>query len=600
MGIFNNSSGVIKPISQRITINGGASAALECVSISRDTAEFEVPELLYDSLRERYRDGFVTVHAGDLFEDGGASVWAGYLDTDSAAEGESEDSVKFSGISITGYLNKVWVGQTKLRPVVVYTLSKKFTCRDILIDLFDNLPTFLKTRIKLGSTSVLDGTLVIVPEEGEELKQTPPTVTFRSATYASALDQITGYFGDVAYRLRYVGQLCYLDFYRVQNATAPRTVVNVGNWGESPLESNVYGITSACTSRDAVTRVMVYGGPKQAVISCFSYDANPLTVLLQDWDPALEALVVANPDRAKPGAAGFLSGMEHVGRRFQLPELLRNLTKLKELPFKNTAGTPYGAQAWYYPTLLVDDPVNLSVKTGELELDPILRTGVKWELDKNQVTFKDPVFNITHLDVDSKGKPKATYAKAPVGITIAIELDEYLLHDTGHYAGSDVDLDFARSAGLTDSISREDQIYAQYTTHGIDLLSDGGPQPFFNAVIFSEDPVADLGEGGQIIPRGKPFNILEAVVIRDDSPTLRKMASDILQEKSKRRRSYSITIPYFTTAYREGYRCRVEGDASYVPDNYCITSVSYDLTEDHSTMLEIDNVKPPARQEVTL
>src|SRR5690606_34062144 len=181
----------------------------------------------------------------------------------------------------------------------------------------------------------------------------PPTLTFRTSdTYRQALDTILGYFGDVGYRLRYSGSVTYLDFYRVQSANAPLTTVRVADFGDNPLDVNVQDIGSNSTSRDSTTRVIIYGAPKIAVISCYTADANITTRLINDWNPALEAAVLANPESARPGAAGYQAGMEFVFRRFRLPAVLHRYAKRKEMPFQRLNGTPYTMQAWYYPTVL--------------------------------------------------------------------------------------------------------------------------------------------------------------------------------------------------------------------------------------------------------
>ena len=151
MASFSLQRTYIPKIGQFVSVNGSSSAMLECISQNSDSAEFQIPQLLYDDNRDGLKDAFVTVSVSNAFDNTSGSDFAGYLDTDNATLNESSDGVTFSAISISAYLNKVWVGQKDFLPVVSYTLSGNMTPKKVLQDLFSNLPDGFKTRIGLGT-----------------------------------------------------------------------------------------------------------------------------------------------------------------------------------------------------------------------------------------------------------------------------------------------------------------------------------------------------------------------------------------------------------------------------------------------------------------
>lgn len=573
MGYFFKTSGGSNRVSHTVKANGALTNLLECVTYDATTAKFNAPELLFDTRRENLRDAYVQVYVS------GEEIYNGYLDVDNSTEADSEGEVGLSANSIRQYLAKVWVGQTDKVPVLTYTLGTKWTPKRVLSDLFDRLPPAYKSRVRLGDISVLADSDV----------ELPPTLVFRNSTYTAAIDQVTSLFGDVAFTERHVNGTTYLDFYRIQAPGSPKTQVNIASWGDSVLTANVQNITQNLTSADCVTRVILYGAPRKFIISCVTNNIEPLKALQKDWDPLLEAAVRAAPKKAKPGAPGYLPGMEWVFRRYRLPDALKRYTKLKDLPFKRANGNDYQPQAWIYGTTLTDGPdeAEKKDKIGTLNTEPTVINGVKFDLTQNQIILNSPALNVMEKKkIDNK--LVTVYQEAVVGITFCFESRDYINYDTGHDGGSDVDMDFATGAGLTESVHREDLYYAQYTNTDYPVLAEDGSELTFGAIIFNED-----------VPLTPPITVTETVLVHDDTPILKRLALEKQRERSKRHRSYQITIPYHTRAYREGYLVTVNGQRDYVPDNYMITSVTYDL-DNNSTTITADNVKPPARSEVNV
>lgn len=582
-----DNSAVIPLLDQNVFVNGSLHSGLWCTTIKRGSgaggtqAEFQLASYLWDSWRGHLTDALVQVYVLNSF-DGSAPVdpdFVGYIDVESASLSASDDTVSVTAHTITAFLSKVWVGQSDHVPVKAYKLVDPVTGLKtnntpdrILRDLFAKLPSYYRARIGVGN---VDAIKIASDAAGVDL-------TFRNATYAAVLEQITGLCGDVAIRERFSGTKCLLDFYRIQDPDAPRTGVRVANYDDIiTSQANVASISCNSTSQECVTRVVAYGQPRQFVVSVVS-NGLPGYVLVNDWSVTQQSAVLADPKRTKPGAPGHQPGMERCFRRYALPPCFNAMKLLKEIPWKRSNGQAFTAQAWYYPTLLSDD-VGTGDKIGTLQATPVLIKNAKWELDKGYVEFGEPVLNVTRITFNpTSKKPIYTHAEAVVGITFAYEDPaHFLYHDTDIDHGSDVRVDLAPD-GLTETFQRDDCLWAAVTNVG--HLLNGA---FFTCLLFNEDD-----------PTAAPTTYVTSTLIRDDTAKLRQMARQIQREKSRKHRSYSIDIPWFTRAYAVGNGVTICGQADYIPDSYMITDLTWNLTE-NSTSITVDNVKPPHRREVS-
>lgn len=612
-GVFDSSRDVIPLLDQIIMVNGVEDSALWCISISRQsgcggvTADFTHPLAGWDTARDSYRDAYVEVYILNTYSSPAASGpdFAGYLDVDTGSLSQGDDTVAMSAHSITHYLNRVWVGQADHRPVVTYRVrdigsvpgadgryplvSPRVTVTSILRDILGDLPSYYYVRLRLGDVSVLSTS---------DMADLPDQIVFRGTTYAAAIDQLLGYYGDVGVCERYESSKTYLDFYRISDPSAPISTVTVAPLNQDVISGggNVASITENLTSADAVTRVIAYGRPRVVVISCSTADAVTARKLQPDWPSTyttggitynLESLVAGDPKKARPGAPGYLPGMEHVYRRYRLPACLRHYTIARDLaPIYRTASagdtsSPYQTQVWWLPTSLSDDGVGSNDKVGTTVSAPVLCKQFKLDLDRRTVTLAKPALAVTAVTMTS-GKPVYTYAAATVGVTLAVELADYVYHDTTATSGGGIAHDFA-SDGLTEIIQRDDAWWCQITNAGYAL----GGYTFGTCHIVNEST-------------GAASTYSAATLVRDDTPALRELALQVLREKCRRHRSYNVSIPYYTRAYRIGNRMVVIGQADYyAPDTYMITGIDYDLT-DQSTTITCDNVKPPHRRTVKL
>lgn len=316
MGQFTAGRRILQ-LDQIVYVNDVPDARIWCESISKGsgcggtTADFSVPELLYDSYCEDFKDALVRVF---VFPKGGTPSpdpdYTGCLLTDSSAVSPQEDRKAFSSHTITALLNKIEVGQEKDLPTVHFPLIDPVTLQKtnmkplkVLQDIFGTnnsssisggMPSSYRARVDLGNTHVLNDTSDVTATE----------LTFNLCKVDSAIDQILACYGDVAYRERFSGTKVYLDFYRVQEPYAPRSYVRISQFDDPKLTGAlVQQISNSGSSAEAVTRVQGFGSPILCMVSCKSYVAS-LTAQSQSvvtkrlqrvWDAKWEDIAKANP-----------------------------------------------------------------------------------------------------------------------------------------------------------------------------------------------------------------------------------------------------------------------------------------------------------------
>ena len=250
-------------------------------------------------------------------------------------------------------------------------------------------------------------------------------------------------------------------------------------------------------------------------------------------------------------------------------------------------GPVYPVQVWKVPVILTYDPETGNA-TGAEAVERQLIKNVKLCLDEGYFELGCTEDGLVAVQVSSSagnGQLKYTWEPAKIGITLALELDEYLLADTGQDNSSGVRLPFARD-GLTEQLNPEKYQYVQLTNVGYAIKSPSGGLLVFGAVIFNED-----GQQWQ--------EFTSQAVVRDDSDILSRAAAEILKCKSRRHQSYNIEVPWFARAYRPGIQLAVRGQAHFGAQPLMITGVRWDL-ETNATGITADNVKPPARSEVSM
>lgn len=590
MGVFTSSASTIRMLDQVVFVNGQRSDSLWCNSVSlgagagATTAEFTIHQSLFDTPDQGVLDQHVMVYALNAHDGSMPAVpdFAGFLDTKDAHLDPGTDGKRFPARTIGHYLQHVYVGQGFSPPrfTVTYRLEDPVTRRPtnwtplrILEDIFQKLPSQYRAWVRLGNTAVLNN-----PGAAD----TAPEITFRDTPYSSAIEQIMALFGDVAVRERFDSSgICYFDFYRIGDPAAPAQQLTVCNWTDPVAAGgNVAVISPSATSAECKTRIFIVGKPRRFIVSCTTSDATEGRRLIKDWDKSLEAVVLADPKRAKPGAPGYTEGAEYVFARYRLPAVLRGLVKSKDLGVVRSNGAKYSAQVFKWPTLLEDDETNTHDKVGVLQTNPVRVQNVDFYLDEDYFLLREPAVNLMSIDPPLSGeKPtRKVYAEADVGITFAVEGDEFIA-DTGHDYGSDVALPFV-SDGLSEVIRRDDMEFIQYTNGGFPINGQ-----VFSAILFDEDA-----------PHAEPTTVNTPIVVKDDTRRMRQLALTKQRERSRKQRSYSVTVPWFTRAVVPGTRLVFAGQADYVPDTYMVTQVTWDF-DNNETALTADNVRPPSRRE---
>lgn len=581
MAVFEVSRDVLPLLDQVVFVNGVQNDEVWCSGITRGSsiggtsAEFTLPQHLYDTDREALRDALVSVWVKS--SDGtipDVPDFVGYLTSDAATCSGSDDSVKMSAVTISKFLSRVWIGQetataskTPLRRYLLvdpYTgVSTSWTPGAVLAHIVSELPSYYAARLALGVATPL-----------QRAAGTQSEVAFNNAKYDSAITEILALLGDVGMRERHdASNITYLDFYRISDPSAPSAVVRVANWADPVTsEANVAAISRNVTSDECVTRVIGYGGPRRHVVSVYTTDAVVARRLVRDWSASLEAAVLADPEAVKADSPGYVAGSYRVFRRYRLPAVFNSVRLRKDLPLVRTNGQAYNCQAWLWKNTLTWDTDHWDATP---DAAPTLIRNAHFELDKGYVDLQEPALKVTSVTQDpTNSQPVYTYAEAVVGVTICYEGPGYLHYDTGADAGSDLQLDF-KSDGLTEQVCREDIGYSQLTNTGFPLNGQT-----FGCVYFSEENEAYTSPG--------------SVVLENGYDRLAQLCRDILREKNMRRRSYDITIPYFTRAYDLGTNVAPEGEADYVPGTYMVTAVKHDLDANQTT-ITLDNVKPPHR-----
>jgi hypothetical protein len=280
----------------------------------------------------------------------------------------------------------------------------------------------------------------------------------------------------------------------------------------------------------------------------------------------------------------LMPGVEWVFRRYRLPQALRSVTLLKDLPILDGRGQRIKAQVFQWRTYL-DAPPSGSANelVGYLDTEPTLISGnVEIDLARGSVVLGKPAVNCIgkRIEVDPEtGTEKIVtqYAPAVVGVTLAYQKG-WLWRDTGVAMGSDVTLPFA-GAGQTEVV--------QWDTLRLDRITNFG------------EPLSGLAWGAWVFDAatGDGVKYDAPVTLRDDGRALQRLVRDIQAEKSRRHKAYTVSLPWFSRGLRPGLRLIVDGVRDWVDEGYVISQVQWDL-EANTTTAAADNVKPPARREI--
>lgn len=581
MAFVTSTAGIIPELSQVITVNGVVDSTIWCNSVnlptglSPATASFYTPELVWQSNLNYYRDAYIVVQ----IVVGGWSgvVFCGYISADSKELTPDGNNASFSAVSITGFLNKVYVGDADHKPNLTYKMIEpatgkptRVTIKSILQSIYSAMPSYYRQRVQLGNTTAL-GSSVDVPE---------PEITLRNVTYQAATEQLLGYYGNVIIIQRMTGTSTTLDFVRMGDPSNPTNTVRVAYLGENVTAgANVATIKYDTQSSGVVTRVTVYSDPPRYGITLDNYSTTPAAkAIVPDWDHTLESIVLGDPKLASSKSLGTRKGCEKVFKNFRLPACLNSYKKLKELPLEiiQQDGTlkAVSCQAFIWKKDLVDDESNPNRKVGVEVAEPVLETALKFECDKNQIIFNEPVVRVVSMDLVN-GKPVVTWEPAPFEVSICVEDTQASYGTADGTVAAGIHYEFAQD-GLAENIPLDGQGERYLTNYSHALGGQTWDFRYYNDITKQQ---THCTSSVNLTPNALGM--------------LSRIAHEQLANSCHRAVTASIEIPWFAPGYQVGNRLLITGDATYENEVFTITGIEYDFT-DHGqkTMLSADNSKP--------
>jgi hypothetical protein len=585
----------VPPLRVRVVIDGGDRSDVYCTGVALEhgtagsTASLIAPALDWDGGKVGFRGSFVQVFV--RYEGGlETQVFNGYV---SSASGSVDGRVvELQARSLIAMADSVYLGQGDLGTndgVVRYPVTALrdgvrevtgWNVRGILRDIFGassgpdwrggggSLPSGWRSRLKLGSLAALASSYNDI-SLGD--------IVFQQATLAGALDQLLGLVGTVSFRERFVGVQTYLEFFELGDPGAPVRTVKVARLGESAQGSNVLSISHEEAAEDVKTRLIGMGDRRKLVISVTTDHAT--APLVPDWDPALEAEVLANPEAVKRGGGGgaevrteFEEALAGVFRRFRLPAVLRGLEIDGDNAVELSDGSKLGIQVFKSGRDLSYDAGSQSW-TSELSAAPVLLEGVEFDLANGVFTLKEPAINLESTSLGPDNKPLDVWAPAVVGVTLTV-LGPRLIHDTGARDNT-MKLTGIANDGLAEVFVNE--------SFGYRALGGSIGEDEFGAILL-------VGGGWEIYPA--------PLVLQDDRDALREFVEAALREKRDVRTAYSITTPFWTPGPLLGERIEVVGQNDFSYGTHQVLSLAYDLSDDHSTTFSTDSSVPLTASDV--
>jgi hypothetical protein len=559
-------------LTQQVSIGGMVRSDAFCPGVSfgvgaqGSTCSLMLPGLTWDQ-KKNLRGQFVVVkvsYEGQPLE----VVFNGYINN---IQGNSSSNyVNCQCVSLLGLSGNVYIGQNRgettgynvIYPRKVGTRETGWGVKDILGDFFSaNAPTWKgggggipadwRSRLSLGSLSVLNSVYNQIPL-GD--------ISFKQGTLKSALEQLLGMVGTISLRENFKANSTELDFFEVAPPNAPTKRVSVALPGEDVTGKNVLSISQDQGAEDVKTRFVGLGDDRKYIISISSS-------LVKDWSSSLDASVLNNPEGGKrsPSSGGargdFQEAKTQVFRKYNLPDSIKALVIDKDI-----LGTPI--QIWKMGSTPVATQAGGWFFTDDTE--PTLLEGTQLDLENGTFTLKEPAIKGASSVVNTAGDFVTVNTEAQVGITLVVN-NGRLFTDTGVVPNGMV-FDGIDVSGLTEVIENRSFRYMKITNTGYPVdgvtydcwLQDGG--------IWTQHTTG--------------------TVLEDDGGNLQLFVHIALKEKNAIQNIYDVQTPYWTSAFKLGDSIQVSGQEDYESVTHQIMSLSYDLTNDHSTSFSTDTQVP--------
>jgi hypothetical protein len=592
-------SQVVLPINVRVTISGATRPDIYCTSISigagtqGSSATLYAPGLDWDQ-----KQGLVGRRVVVFAQYSGQAeqiVFVGVVAAPSSTA--SENDASFGAVSYLQLADKVFLGQeiadryglrVKYPQRAIFKGESQETgwsVRTILRDIFSGnapswkggggtLPSDYRSELDLGNLSVLGS-------DYNNIKL--GDITWEGASLQDALGDLLDQIGTVSFREEFAIAKSKLIVFELADPSLQAKTISVAMAGQSAAGTNVLDINAEGTILDSRNRIIGLGAPRKFVVSTSTrYTPAPLEKM---WNPALEASVLKNPESTKAGnevpgdgtRGEYSPEKQKVFRDYRLPKVLRDRIIAKDNAITLSDGTTLGIQVWKWGRTMAYN-AGTGQWVGTESETPVLLDGVEWNLEAGTFRLKQPAINIVSSSLNDQYQPVDVMVGADVGITITYEGDR-LIRDTGA-SKQNFEVEGLDNAGLAEPFINGNFAFRQVTNIGFPLDDDGGDVVFDDVWVFLP---ASPGEW---------INYQAAEVLQDDLPALIAYTDAALREKSGLKTTYSITFPYFTTAYRIGDRIQILGQRDFDFGTHQVLGITHDLSNDHSTTISTDNRVP--------
>lgn len=573
---------------QEVYVNGSLRKDIECHAIQATQglggwrATFTIPQSAFDEDSDFLVLAEIVVYACHEDESTGTPLFRGMVDSIDGHLAIGADEIGFSARSYLGWLDRVQLGQATLSGTFNFRRVdrtdgslRNWTVRTMVEEAFNstNYPEDWNGVIALGDTSAL--------QAGTTSQPMATDVEMSAPTYADFLAHMLSLAGDIAVRERFTSSLTYLDFYRLGPDAGTSTSLRVAAQGESiTTGANVAELDSSRDLSGIASRCIGYAAAKRMVVTISTdpdEDEDPLVPL---WENATaygapgpltagEQAILDDPEAGNPGHFAYQPGYEFIFRRFALPAALRNFSLDDSLAVEDDEGRPLPMQAFLYRPNVEDaviDGIPSTQADGTYDDDGTLLSLAGVDGRAMAFTLSDPAVEFVRqaLVGEVVGEIRA---RAHVYFTCCLSLP-------GHEGGYDTGVrGSATPDALSDSglmappLSRPDLEVSQFTSMGLGL---DDVQAYF-ATYFDADA-------------GSWVTVSTQTTIRDDRPTVAKIAEAQLRSSGRPRRTFAVTLEYLARGLQLGASLRINNGGTMLPAVQ-IQGIAYSVSEDPKTYL---------------
>jgi len=526
-------------------------------------------------------------------------VFRGYLSARTAEEAPGVDRVVMQAVSITGYIDRLPVGWGTQRGEALFTKQDRVTGEDsgyTLADIMAGLEAITldanwSDAIRLGDVNVLNLT-------GADLR--PTSLRYTGTDYRTGLQRVLTYAPDIGVVERHTTSKTFLDFYKWGDFSSGIHPFRACDESHEGPEDGAVVTRLKWVSDDGgiYNRARGWGAPVQFMMTFTTNHltapivpawSNPsvwfspeLTTPLLDWAlTTAESSVLANPRRGDPSNSFYVTGYDQIFRRYQLPP---NIWRIYQKDRQNalivgnndTDKKSLNIQVFRRRWPLVENEEETALVWDEENPTYELIEGASITED-GFIEFREPVIQDYIIQHDG-GKTIKTRRPVDIFVTVTISRSDGIrtVYDTG--VRNSVPLESVGDSGLVYTFVNNDVKFALVAAPTGGITDWRGLPHTFDCTYYNE---FDL--------QWQSVLAADAVVIRDDSVWLGNVTERSLAERSKRRMSADVMVPYLATAVDVGEGVQVLGRNI---GNKVMTAVSvqFDMVNQRTTIKATDQV----------